>query len=107
MRPVVAARAGERRHLPARDEEYDRARTTWALAVDLRPAAVAFPNSAGEAVVRAARLRIAPLGTRHNAYPLGDLTDSVLMRMSGMTGSRLTPMPAGPGSRSAPCGCPW
>ncbi|MFD1496463.1 hypothetical protein ACFSIL_08635, partial [Streptosporangium lutulentum] len=42
-------------HLPG-DEEYDRARTTWALAVDLRPAAVAFPADAAEvaAVVRAA-----------------------------------------------------
>ncbi|WP_211349424.1 FAD-binding oxidoreductase [Micromonospora pisi] len=73
------------------DEDYDRARTTWALAVDLRPAAVAFPLNAEEvtAVVRAAAaagLRVAPLGTGHNAHPLGDLSDSVLMRMSGMTG---------------------
>ncbi|MGW4460758.1 FAD-binding oxidoreductase [Micromonospora sp. NPDC004704] len=82
--------AGGGVHLPG-DEEYDRARTTWALALDLRPAAVAFPNDATEvaAVVRAAAavgLRIAPLGTGHNAHPLGDLTNSVLMRMSGMTG---------------------
>ncbi|MDP9844377.1 FAD/FMN-containing dehydrogenase [Streptosporangium lutulentum] len=77
-------------HLPG-DEEYDRARTTWALAVDLRPAAVAFPADAAEvaAVVRAAAaagLRVAPLGTGHNAHPLGDLSGSVLTRMSGMTG---------------------
>jgi FAD/FMN-containing dehydrogenase len=77
-------------YLPG-DDGYDRARTTWALAVDLRPAAVAFPKDAGEvaAVVRAAAaagLRVAPLGTGHNAHPLGDLSASVLMRMSGMTG---------------------
>jgi FAD/FMN-containing dehydrogenase len=77
-------------YLPG-DDGYDRARTTWALAVDLRPAAVAFPKDAGEvaAVVRAAAaagLRVAPLGTGHNAHPLGDLSGSVLMRMSGMTG---------------------
>jgi FAD/FMN-containing dehydrogenase len=78
------------------DDEYDRARTTWALAVDLRPAAVAFPDDAREvaAVVRAAAsagLRVAPLGTGHNAHALGDLSGSVLMRMSGMTGIEIDP----------------
>ena len=73
------------------DEEYDRARTTWALAVDLRPAAVAFPKDAEEVagVVRAAAsagLRVAPVGTGHNAHPLGDLSGSVLLRTSGMAG---------------------
>ncbi|WP_218825165.1 FAD-binding oxidoreductase [Streptosporangium subroseum] len=85
--------AGGGVHLPG-DEEYDRARTTWALAVDLRPAAVAFPDSAEEvsAVVRAAAaagLRVAPLGSGHNAHPLGDLADSVLMRLSGMAGIKI------------------
>jgi FAD/FMN-containing dehydrogenase len=87
--------AGGGIHLPG-DDEYDRARTTWALAVDLRPAAVAFPRDAREvaAVVRAAAsagLRVAPLGTGHNAHALGDLSGSVLMRMSGMSGIEIDP----------------
>ncbi|GIF62832.1 oxidoreductase [Asanoa ishikariensis] len=79
-------------YLPG-DEGYDQARTTWALAVDLRPAAVAFPRTVEEvaAVVRyAARagLRVAPLGTGHNAHPLEgvDLSRTVLMRMSELKG---------------------
>ncbi|MFK3978990.1 FAD-binding oxidoreductase [Micromonospora sp. NPDC050397] len=87
--------AGGGVHLPG-DEDYDRARTTWALALDLRPAAVAFPVDAREvaAVVRAAAaagLRVAPLGTGHNAHPLGDLSDSVLVRLSGMAGVTIDP----------------
>ncbi|MEV4534080.1 FAD-binding oxidoreductase [Asanoa sp. NPDC049518] len=75
------------------DEGYDQARTTWALAVDLRPAAVVFPRTADEvaAVVRAAAkegLRVAPVGTGHNAHPLEgtDLSGTVLMRMSELKG---------------------
>jgi FAD/FMN-containing dehydrogenase len=80
--------ASEGIHLPGDDGD-DRARTTWSLAVDLRPAAVAFPKDAREvaAVIRTAAsagLRVAPLGTGHNAHPLGDLTGSILMRMSKM-----------------------
>jgi FAD/FMN-containing dehydrogenase len=80
--------ASEGIHLPG-DDGYDRARTTWSLALDLRPAAVAFPKDAREvaAVIRTAAsagLRVAPLGTGHNAHPLGDLTGSILMRMSKM-----------------------
>lgn len=87
--------AGGGIHLPG-DDGYDRARTTWALAVDLRPAAVAFPTNPQEvaAVVRtaaAAGLRVAPLGTGHNAHALGDLSGSVLMRMSGMSGIEIDP----------------
>ena len=55
---------------------WDQARLAWNLAVDQRPAAVAFPESADDvvAVVELARnfgLRIAPQGTGHNATPLG------------------------------------
>jgi hypothetical protein len=78
------------------DPGYDHARTTWALAADLRPAAVAFPADAAEAaeVVRQAvteGMRIAPLGTGHNAHPLGDLGRTVLVRMSGMSGIEIDP----------------
>ena len=77
-------------HLPG-DPGYDAARMPWNVAVDQRPAAVAYPASADEVadVVRAAAaagLRVAPQGTGHNAGPLGDLEDAVLLRTSAMTG---------------------
>jgi FAD/FMN-containing dehydrogenase len=82
-------------YLPG-EEGYDQARTTWALAADLRPAAVAFPRNAQDVaeIVRraaAAGLRIAPLGTGHNAYPLVDLAGSVLVRTNKMRGVRIDP----------------
>ena len=54
----------ERVHLPG-DASYDDARMPWNVAVDQRPAAVAYPRNADEvsAVVRAAAeagLRVAP-----------------------------------------------
>jgi FAD/FMN-containing dehydrogenase len=76
------------------DAGYDDARTTWALVADLRPAAVVFPSSAAEAaaVVRQAvteGMRVAPLGTGHNAHPLSTLGNSVLVRTSLMSGISL------------------
>ena len=76
-------------HLPG-DPGYDAARMPWNVAVDQRPAAVAYPANAEEVadVVRAARalgLRVAAQGTGHNAAPLGRLDDVVLLRTSGMT----------------------
>jgi FAD/FMN-containing dehydrogenase len=76
-------------HLPG-GPGYDEARMPWNVAVDQRPAAVAYPGSAEEvsAVVRAAAavgLRVAPQGTGHNAGPLGSLEDVVLLRTSAMT----------------------
>ena len=77
-------------HLPG-DPGYDDARMPWNVAVDQRPAAVAYPASAAEVaeVVRAAAalgLRVAAQGTGHNAGPLGALDDVVLVRTSAMTG---------------------
>jgi FAD/FMN-containing dehydrogenase len=76
-------------HLPG-DPGYDEARMPWNVAIDQRPAAVAYPASAEEVsqVVRAAAeagLRVAPQGTGHNAGPLGPLDDVVLLRTSAMT----------------------
>ena len=73
-------------YLPG-DDGYDAGRTTWAISQDLRPAAVVVPESVDEvgAVVRAAAesgLRVAPIGTGHNAYPFKDLSGTVLLRMS-------------------------
>ena len=87
--------AGGGVHLPG-DGGYDDARTPWELAVDLRPAAVAYPDTAAEvvALVRAAAaagLRVAPLGTGHNAGPLGDLSGTVLVRTSRLGGIDIDP----------------
>ena len=77
-------------HLPG-DPGYDAARLPWNVAVDQRPAAVAFPRTAAEvgAVVRAAAengLRVAPQSTGHNAGPLAarGLDDVVIVRTSEM-----------------------
>jgi FAD/FMN-containing dehydrogenase len=73
------------------DAAYDRARLAWNLAVDQRPAAVAFPQDEAEvaAVVRYARdngYRVAPQRTGHNALPLGSLEEAVLLRTDRLTG---------------------
>jgi FAD/FMN-containing dehydrogenase len=77
-------------HLPG-DPGYDAARMPWNVAVDQRPAAIAYPATADEVgeVVRVAAacgLRVAPQGTGHNAGPLGPLDRTVLLRTSAMTG---------------------
>jgi FAD/FMN-containing dehydrogenase len=82
-------------HLPG-DPGYDSARMPWNVAVDQRPAAVAYPASAEEVaeVVRAAAaadLRVAAQGTGHNPGPLGSLADVVLVRTSAMTSVTVDP----------------
>jgi hypothetical protein len=67
------------------DAEYDAARQAWNLAVDQRPAAVAYPESAADvaSAVRFAReqgLRVAPQTTGHNANPMGSLEGTLLLR---------------------------
>jgi FAD/FMN-containing dehydrogenase len=81
---------GGRVHLPG-DPGYDAARLPWNVAVDQRPAAVAFPRSAAEVatvvrVAASAGFRVAPQSTGHNAGPLAaqGLDDVVLVRMSEM-----------------------
>ena len=83
VRPGLLAIAGE----PA----YEEGRVAWNLAVAQHPAAVAFPTDADEVaeVVRhaAARgLRVTAQGTGHNAGPLGDLSDTILIRTHLMRG---------------------
>ena len=73
------------------DPEWDAARSGFNLAVDQRPAAVTFPRDEHEvgAVVAIARrhgLRVAPQTTGHNAGPLGDLADTILLKTAEMTG---------------------
>jgi FAD/FMN-containing dehydrogenase len=83
------------------DAEWDEARLAWNLAVDQRPAAVAFPESADDvvAIVDFAHehgLRVSAQGTGHNAGPLGPLGDTVLVKTSRMRGVEIDP-----GSRRA------
>jgi len=83
-------------HLPG-TPGYEEARVPWNVAVDQRPAAVAYPASAAEVadVVRVAAalgLRVAAQGTGHNAGPLGALDDVVLVRTSAMTGVSVDPV---------------
>jgi FAD/FMN-containing dehydrogenase len=71
------------------DPRYDEARVPWSAAVSLRPAAIVYPRSAQDVVdvVRAAagaRLRVTAQGTGHNARPLPDLSDVVLVKTSQM-----------------------
>ncbi len=78
------------------DDGYEQARVPWSLTVDLRPAAVAYPDNATEvaALVRAAAatgLRVAPLGTGHNAGPLAGLSGTVLLRTPRMNGVEIDP----------------
>src|SRR5438105_7070257 len=71
------------------DESWDEARQAWNLAVDQRPAAVVYAESADDVVAtidfaRERGLRVAPQGTGHNAAPLGPLEDTVLLKTSRM-----------------------
>jgi hypothetical protein len=75
---------------------FDEARLAWNLAVDQRPAAVAFPNTAHDvaAAIRLARehrLQIAAQGTGHNAGPLGSLENTILLKTERMRGVRIDP----------------
>jgi hypothetical protein len=78
------------------DDGFDEARRAWNLAVDQRPAAVVFPESAAEvaAAIRYAAdrgLRVAAQSTGHNAGPLGALDGTVLLRTGRMRGIQINP----------------
>jgi FAD/FMN-containing dehydrogenase len=78
------------------DEGWDEARLAWNLAVDQRPAAVAVPRTAEEVaeVVRwaaEAGLAVAAQGTGHNAAALGDLGETVLVKLHELRGVTVDP----------------
>ncbi|MDN5796840.1 MAG: FAD-binding protein [Intrasporangium sp.] len=84
-------------HLPG-DPGFDSARTSWNLAVDQRPAAVAEPRTTRDvaAAVRSARragLRVAAQSTGHNAGPLAaqDLSDVMIVRTGALDGVSIDP----------------
>jgi hypothetical protein len=79
------------------DEHWDDARQAWNLAVDQRPAAVAFPVTADHvaSLVEFARehgLRIAPQGTGHNAAAIESLDDTLLLRTDRMREVTIDPL---------------
>ena len=72
------------------DADWDEARRAWNLAVDQRPAAVAFPESARDVVeivtfARKHALRVAPQGTGHNAAALA-IDGGILLKTERMRG---------------------
>jgi hypothetical protein len=78
------------------DARFDDARRAWNLAIDQRPAAVAFPESPQDvaAVVLLAResgLRVAAQGTGHGAGPLGSLEDTILLKTERMKAVSIDP----------------
>jgi FAD binding domain-containing protein len=78
------------------DEGWNEARLAWNLAVDQRPAAVAVPQTAEEVaeVVRWAAesgLAVAAQGTGHNAAALGDLSETVLVKLHELRGVSVDP----------------
>jgi hypothetical protein len=75
---------------------YDEARRAWNLAVDQRPAAVAYPSDAGDvaAAVRLAAergMRVAVQGTGHGAGALDGLDGTLLLKTERMTGLQVDP----------------
>jgi FAD/FMN-containing dehydrogenase len=71
------------------DSGYDEARAAWNLFADQRPAAVAIPENETDiafavAYAREAGLRVSVQGTGHNPLPLGDMSQSILIRTHRM-----------------------
>ncbi|GAA1859857.1 FAD-binding oxidoreductase [Microbacterium koreense] len=88
---------GDRVALPG-DADFDRLRMPWNVAIDQRPFAVAYPQSAEDVVdiVRAAvkcGLRVAPQSTGHGAAALADtdIANAVLVNLSAMRGVSVDP----------------
>jgi hypothetical protein len=78
------------------DANWDEARQAWNLAVDQRPAAVAFPESADQIVslVEFARdhgLRVAAQGTGHNASAIESLDSTLLVKTERMRDVHIDP----------------
>ncbi len=79
------------------DGDWDGARRAWNLAVDQHPEFVVQPGSAQDVAetvnfARAAGMRVAPQGTGHNAYPLGDLSGTILLRTDRLKELTIDPL---------------
>ena len=78
------------------DADWDQARLAWNLAVDQRPQAVVFVESAGDVAetVRFAAdngLRVAGQGSGHGAAPLPPLDGTILLKTERMRGVSIDP----------------
>lgn len=78
------------------DPGWDQARQPWNLAVDQQPVAVATVASVRDVrtmltVSRRVGLRVAAQSTGHNASPMGDLADTILLRLSQMRAVSVDP----------------
>ncbi len=82
------------------DAGWDQARKAWNLAVDQRPAAVAFPVTDADVAATVAfaaerGLRVAPQGTGHGASALApNLADAILLNTGRMRGVLIDPRAA-------------
>jgi FAD/FMN-containing dehydrogenase len=79
------------------DPAYDAARTGFNVAVDQRPAAVAYPRGEEDVaalvdLARDAGLRVAVQGGAHNPRPQGDLRDALLVRTTRMDDVHVDPV---------------
>jgi FAD/FMN-containing dehydrogenase len=93
---ALRARMDGRVATPA-DADWDSARQAWNVAIDQKPAAVAFPTSETDVVAiveyaRAAGLRVNVQGTGHNPGPLTDMSETLLVRTSEWREVRIDPM---------------
>jgi UDP-N-acetylenolpyruvoylglucosamine reductase len=79
------------------DDAWDAARQAWNLAVDQRPVAVAIPETVQDVVeivtyARECGLQVAPQGTGHNAWALGPLTQTILLKTHKLRGVTIDPV---------------
>jgi len=78
------------------DADWDQARLAWNLAVDQRPEAVVFAESAADVAATvsfaaANGLRVAAQGTGHGAGPLPPLEGTILLKTERMRGIAIDP----------------
>ena len=76
------------------DEGWDTARIAFNLLIDQRPAAIVLPERVEDVVAavgfaRESGLRVAPQRTGHNAGPLGDLSETLLVRTDRLGGATI------------------
>ena len=78
------------------DPRWEQARLAWNLAVDQRPALIAFPESPNDVIetmryARANGMRVAAQGTGHGAVALGPLENTVLVKTSRLRRVEIQP----------------
>ena len=82
--------------LPPEADSWDEARQAWNLAVDQRPAAIVFPESAGDVAATVAfavanGLKVAFNGGGHNAGTIDWSADTLLVKTARMAGIEIDP----------------